>query len=92
MKPGDELPDWFEGLLRQDKKLRDLRSGDGKATTTDISRSGFDYSIVRRLLWLGYRNIDDLATILALRPDGSVRQGGKGAQYIMRTIGSALMG
>ena len=86
-----QLPDWFKGLLRQDEKLRDLWSGNGKPATTDTSRSGFDYSIARRLLWLGHRNIDDLATILALRPNGSVRQSGKSAQYIMRTIGSALM-
>ncbi len=39
----------------------------------------------------GYKNIDELATILAVRPDGSVRNSGKDIRYIKRTIANALL-
>ena len=52
LTPGTSLPAWFEELLLRDQQLRNLCNGNGKATTTDTSRSGFDYSIIKRLAWL----------------------------------------
>ncbi len=89
LKIGSELPQWFQKLLETDKQIHALWSGTGKPGNTDRSRSGFDYSLAKRLIWLGYRNIDELATILALRPDAGVRE--KGEQYIRRTIGKAIL-
>ena len=48
-------------------------------------------SLLRKLLHLGYKNIDELATILALRPEGSVRKSGKGEGYLRTTLAKALM-
>jgi len=91
LKTGNELPQWFPDLIERDQRTRELWSGKGKPANTDRSRSGFDYSLAKRLLWLGHKNIDDLATVLALRPEGAVRRSGKGEQYIRRTIGHALL-
>ncbi|MDA2935401.1 hypothetical protein MYX82_13845 [Acidobacteria bacterium AH-259-D05] len=91
LNTGSKLPDWFQKLLERDRDLRELWSGKGKPQNTDRTRSGFDYSVVRRLLWLGYKNIDELGTVLALRPEGGVKKSGKGEQYITRTIGNALL-
>ena len=86
---GGELPELFRNLLKQDEKLRNLWQGHGKLNG-DTSRTGYDYSIARRLLVLGYRDIDNLATVLAVRPDGAVKQAGKDEIYIRRTIASAI--
>lgn len=86
-----EIPQWFHSVLEQDRETRELWSGIGKPQNTDTSSSGFDYSLVRRLLKLGHRNIDDLASVLARRPDGSVQRHGKGDAYIRRTIANALI-
>lgn len=91
LETAQELPQWFLGLLEQDSRTKELWSGDGKPDGTDISRSGFDYSLVRRLMHLGYRNIDDLSAILALRPNGGVQGSGKRDVYIRRTIANALI-
>ena len=88
LDPDRELPKWFDRLLTDDVMVRNLWSGIGKPATTDKSRSGFDYSLTRRLLQLGHRDIDDLAAILALRPEGAARE--KGEHYIRRTIANAL--
>ncbi len=89
-RPG-ELPQWFLGLIERDLKTAELWIGLGKPDGTDTSRSGFDYSLVRYLMQLGHRNIDDLAIILASRPDGGVRGSGKGDEYVRRTIANALI-
>lgn len=86
-----ELPEWFARLLETNADVRALWSGQGKPDGTDTSGSGFDYSLTRRLLGLGYRNFDDLATILVLRPGGSVQTHGKGDLYVRRTIANALL-
>ena len=91
LQPGEELPEWLPRLLEQDRELNELWQGKGKPATADTSRSGFDYSVARRLLRLGYHDIDDLATVLALRPEGSVRSSGKGPEYLKRTIAAALV-
>ena len=86
-----DLPGWFSELLDRDQRTRELWSGSGKPRNTDRSRSGFDYSLVRRLLWLAHKNIDELATILALRPEGAVKKSGEDGRYMRRTIGNALV-
>lgn len=86
-----ELPLWFQSMLARDKQIRELWEGEGKAEAKDISRSGYDFSLVKLLLDLGYRNLDDLAAILANRPDGDVQGRDKGSQYIKRTIANALL-
>ncbi|MBI4454735.1 MAG: hypothetical protein HY644_02425 [Acidobacteria bacterium] len=91
LRIGDELPSSFRSLLDRDKELKDLWYGRGKPDGTDTSRSGFDYSIARRLIRLGYRNIDEIATVLILRPNGGVKASGKAEGYVRRTIASALM-
>ena len=68
-----------------------LWAGKGKPEETDRSRTGFDYSLVRRLLYMGHRNIDELGAVLALRPEGAVKKSGKDEQYIRRTIANALI-
>jgi len=84
------LPGWFPRLLDNDPKMKMLWLGRGKPDGTDQSRSGFDYSILKRLVWLGKKDPDDLATILALRPEGAVRQSGKGQSYLERTVKAVL--
>jgi hypothetical protein len=86
-----ELPRWFLELVEADSRVKDLWSGTGKTDGFDNSRSGYDYSLTLRLLRLGYRNLDELATIMVLRPEGSVQKSGKGEGYVRRTIANALM-
>ena len=68
-----------------------LWNAKGKPANRDTTRTGYDYSLIKRLLWRGYKDLDDLATVLALRPEGAVRKSGKGDQYIRRTIANALL-
>lgn len=90
VRVADELPQMFKTMYRQDKRLQELWDGIGKPTNSDLSRSGYDFSVMRRLIVNGVRDVDDLATILANRPDGAVRNSGKGEDYIRRTIANAL--
>lgn len=87
----NELPDWFQAMLEKDTQVRQLWESKGKIESADATRSGYDFSLVRTLLRDGHRNLDELATILALRPDGDVQERGKGDQYIRRTIANALL-
>lgn len=91
LKIENELPYWFRDLLEKDKKLNELWEGQGKPETSDTTSSGFDYSVVKKLIQLGYRNIDELSTILALRPYGSFQKHHKNEQYLKRTIANALL-
>jgi len=88
---GHDLPQWFKSLLIRDSKLQSLWSGEGKPEGQDFSRSGYDYSVIKYLLGMGYKNIDELATILALRPNGGVKGSGKSEQYLRHTIANALL-
>lgn len=88
---GHDLPPWFKSLLIRDSKLQSLWSGEGKTEGQDSSRSGYDFSVVKSLLGMGYKNIDELGTILALRPNGGVKGSGKGEQYLRHTIANALL-
>ena len=88
----DRPPVVFEALLERDAKLRDLWLGRSKPEGSDTSGSGYDISLIRRCLILGVHNVSELATILALRPNGSVQGSGKGEVYIRRTIAAALAG
>ncbi len=92
MAKSTKLPDWFTSLLSTDNQLRDLWIGVGKPDNTDQSRTGFDYSLIRRLLYLNHTtDLAELATILSLRPDGAVQAKGKDDKYIRRTISNALI-
>lgn len=86
-----ELPQLFMTLLRQDQKLRELWEGKGKAEDADSSGSGYDFSLARRLLAYGYSDVSEIATILALRPNGSFQNHHKSEDYLRRTIAKALM-
>ncbi len=86
-----DMPERFAGLLKQDRFIRDFWNGTGK-TKGDTSRSGYDYSLIRRCLRLGVTDINDLYAILALRPGGSVRAAGKGEKYVRNTIANAIKG
>ena len=88
---GDQLPRRFLDLLERDAQLGRLWRGEGKSVHTDTTRSGYDYAIVRRLLADGVTDLGEIATVLALRPDGVVRERGKGEDYIKRTIANALL-
>lgn len=91
LKTSGELPLWFQNLLAMDSRIKELWEGYGKPQDTDTTGSGYDFSLAKYLLNLGYQNIGELATILALRPEGAVRKSGKGDGYIRRTIANALM-
>lgn len=85
----NHMPRMARSLLEQDPRLKDLWEGRGK-TAGDTSRSGYDFSLVRRYLVLGYRDLDGLATVLATRPDGAVRQANRGEDYIRLTLANAI--
>jgi len=88
----DRVPVVVESLIKRDEKLRDLWEGRNKPENSDISGSGYDYSIVRRLIVLGVRDIDVLSTAIAHRPGSSYRENGKDEQYLRRTVAAALTG
>jgi len=88
---GKELPLWFHKLIGDDEKIRALWNGQGKPDGLDKSKSGYDFSLVKTLMRKGYKNLDNLATILWHRPLGGVTHEGKGEDYIARTIAKALL-
>jgi len=88
---GDEISDSVANVLRSDSEIKQLWEGKGKPQDSDTSRTGYDYSLVKRLLGTGVKNLDDLATVLALRPEGAVKKSSKDERYILRTIGNALL-
>ena len=71
--------------------MQKLWLGEGKPEGLDTSSSGYDHTLVRRLLQLGHTDIGELATILAERPEGSVRTCGTDEGYIRRTIAATLL-
>ena len=85
----EQMPENFQRLLERDGILRSLWNGLGKSTG-DVSKSGYDFSVIRYALKRGITDIADLSTILAHRPDGCVRAGGKGDKYIRTTIANAI--
>jgi hypothetical protein len=90
LKIREEIPDWFQHMLRHDERTLKLWQGKEKLKG-DRTRSGYDFSLTKRLLTAGHRDVDDLATILAKRPEGAAQNGGKGDDYIKRTIANALL-
>jgi hypothetical protein len=86
---GAAIPSWFPELL-EDQRVADLWHGRGKPKSLDCTRSGYDFSLVRLLLAQGYREPDDLATILALRPDGAFRNRRSDRDYLAKTIEQAF--
>jgi hypothetical protein len=84
------LPAWFNDVLLRDEDIQQLWIGKGKRAGTDQSRSGYDYSLAVALIRRGHQNPKELATILSLRPNGSIRAGAKGIDYLQRTIANAV--
>ena len=88
LKGNGKLPDSVMELLKKDQLLKQYWLNEGKPNGTDQTRSGFDYSLVRRAIYLGIKNIDVLIALLESKPDGSARM--KGQRYILHTIGNAI--
>ncbi len=88
---GNELPPLFRKMLQQDARLRRLWDGEGKQDGYDQSASGYDFSLVKKLLQLGFRNLDEIASIVSNRPNSSVQKSGKSEEYVRRTIANVLM-
>lgn len=86
----DGLPENFIQLLDQDPTIQNLWNNRGKIVTLDISRSGYDFTLIKECIKKGITDINELSAILALRPEGAVQKSGKNEQYIKRTIGNAL--
>ena len=84
------VPEWFSQLLSRDPVLRAYWQGKGKRRG-DLSRSGFDFSITKRLFELGYTDFDAVGKIIAARPGGVVQRRGKGVQYVRRTLANAVL-
>ena len=83
------MPGWFRALRHQDEQVRALWEGRGKPDGRDVSNSGYDFSLARRLLRLGHTDVAELATILAARQE--MLQSGKGYDYVVRTVSRALL-
>ena len=88
LNAADALPDWFQSLLQTDSVVRDLWEGRGKAENTDSSRSGYDFSLSRKLFQLGHRDVDQHGTVLSLRPNGAAAD--RAPDYLVRTVSAAL--
>jgi len=85
----DCLPARFVEMMKHDSGLAGLWNGTGKKSG-DTSRSGYDMSLMYACIKKGITDVSDLATILALRENGSVRGNGKGTDYIRQTVMKAL--
>jgi hypothetical protein len=85
-----DLPLWFEHLLATDDRVQALWHNTGKPEGSDQTTSGYDFSLLRDLVRRGYNSPDDLATIIALRPEGSVARHQKSEEYVQRTVANAL--
>ena len=83
------LPKAFVNLLGNDSEIADLWDGVGKESG-DISRSGYDFSLMHACIQQGITNKKSLATILAMRPQGSVKSNFKDDKYIRLTVTKAL--
>lgn len=77
------VPVWFSRMLDEDRVVRNLWDGTGKESG-DVSRSGYDWALVRLLVTRGHANADELASILNLR------SGKKGRPYVTHTVQQAL--
>lgn len=83
---GGGAPSWLPSLLERDAALGRLWRGDKDGG--DVSQSGVDYSVARRLLRLGYTDVSEVARALLSRPGTTAVEKGEG--YVRRTIGEAL--
>lgn len=92
--PVAEMPVAVAELLDEDRRLRDLFEGRGKAEHSDggrrqdTSSSGYDFSFVLALVARGLREPQVLAAALRGRPDG--RAAAKPDAYVRRTVERAL--
>jgi len=86
----DTIPDKFKELLEHDKLIQKLWNNEGKTETADVSRSGYDFSLAKTCIKKGITDINDLVSILALRPEGAYQKSGKGDRYLRLTIANAI--
>jgi hypothetical protein len=94
VRAADQLSPMMQALLSAKTRLRALFEGRGKTAIgsdgapLDTSSSGYDYSLVLKLVQMGITDPDELATVLWHRPNGEARA--KGLRYIERTVQRAL--
>ncbi len=84
------LPQNFQRILENNQLIQKIWDGTGK-TQGDVSNSGYDFSLVKLCLKNHITDINDLSTILALRPNGAFQKSGKDETYIKRTVSKAIM-
>ncbi len=65
----DTLPAKCQNLLRTDSYIQKLWNNEAKAAMADVSRTGCDLSLIKECINKGITDINDLVTILALRPE-----------------------
>lgn len=87
----DDLPQRFVKLMKQSQTIKNLWEGEGKREG-DVSSTGYDFSLIVQCIKNGITDVNELASILANRPQGAYQQSGKNKAYISRTIGKAIMG
>jgi predicted DNA-binding protein len=85
-----ELPEKFKLLLGNNSFIQGLWNNEGKKETSDDSRSGYDFTLVKECIKQGITDINDLIAILSLRPEGAFQKSGKNKEYIKRTVGNAI--
>ncbi|MBK9000882.1 MAG: hypothetical protein IPM35_34615 [Myxococcales bacterium] len=91
---GEMLSQSVHALLEADRQLAALFEGRGKlplgrnGKRSDMTSSGYDFSVALRLAQKGITDRNELATALWHRPDGVARE--KGKRYIARTVARAL--
>jgi len=94
IKLGAELSEKVQALLAKHARLANLFSGKGKTAIgedgrrLDESGSGYDFSFTLSLARYGIHDPSELATALALRPDGGAKL--KGSDYLSHTVGKVL--
>ena len=86
----DSMPEKFSTLLEHDTRIQKLWNNEGKIETADVSRTGYDFSLARECIKRGITDINDLVSILALRPEGAYQKSGKGDKYLRLTIANAI--
>lgn len=89
---GDGIPPPIKDNLKRNKELDALWNGEGKPRGSDMSASGYDFSLALWFLEEGEYSTNQIATALAHRPKGAIQQSGKNpTSYMQHTIQNALI-
>lgn len=86
----DRFQPIVQTLLKTDERLRNLARCEGKREGTDQSRSGYHYSFARRLFVLGVRDVDVIASSIAILAEQQNKMVAE--EYLRRTVAAALVG